>query len=60
MSSPSGGSEDVSAPKGAREDPELEETFDRLLDEGHERLDRPLLPLISTGSSAASTSASGC
>ncbi len=49
MSSPSGGSEDVSAPKGAREDPELEETFDRLLDEGHERLDRPLLPLISTG-----------
>ena len=49
MSRPSGGSEDVSAPKGAREEPELEETYDRLVSEGHERLDRPLLPLLSTG-----------
>ncbi|MEP7333462.1 MAG: formate/nitrite transporter family protein [Terracoccus sp.] len=49
MSRPSGGSDDVIAPKGSRADPELEETYDRLVEEGHERLDRPLLPLISTG-----------
>jgi formate/nitrite transporter FocA (FNT family) len=46
---PSGGSRDVKAPKGSREEPELEETFDRLVHEGHERLDRPLLPLVATG-----------
>ena len=49
MSQPSGGSRDVKAPKGSREEPELEETFDRLVEEGHTRLDRPLLPLIVTG-----------
>jgi formate/nitrite transporter FocA (FNT family) len=49
MSPPSGGSRDVKAPKGAREEPELEETFDRLVDQGHTRLDRPLLPLVVTG-----------
>ena len=49
MSRPAGGSGDVTAPKGAREDPELEETFDRLVEEGHARLDRPLLPLVATG-----------
>ena len=49
MSPPSGGSRDVKAPKGSREEPELEETFDRLVDEGHDRLDRPLLPLVATG-----------
>ncbi len=49
MSEPSGGSEHVAAPKGAREEPELEETYERLVSQGHERLDRPLLPLISTG-----------
>ncbi len=49
MSQPSGGSGDVKAPKGSREEPELEETFDRLVEEGHTRLDRPLLPLIVTG-----------
>ena len=49
MSQPSGGSDSVSAPKGSREEPELEETYDRLVSEGHERLDRPLLPLLSTG-----------
>ena len=27
----------------------MEETYERLVSEGHERLDRPLLPLISTG-----------
>ncbi|MDN5779129.1 MAG: formate/nitrite transporter family protein [Humibacillus sp.] len=49
MSQPSGDSSDVVAPKGSRAEPELEETYDRLIDEGHERLDRPLLPLVSTG-----------
>jgi len=49
VSRPSGGSEHVSAPKGSREEPELEETYERLVAEGHERLDRPLLPLLSTG-----------
>ena len=49
MSRPSGGSRDVKAPKGSREEPELEEAFDRLVDEGHTRLDRPLLPLLATG-----------
>jgi formate/nitrite transporter FocA (FNT family) len=49
MSRPSGGSENVKAPKGSREEPELEETFDRLVEEGHDRLDRPLLPLVATG-----------
>jgi formate/nitrite transporter FocA (FNT family) len=49
MSRPSGGSGNVKAPKGSREEPELEETFDRLVEEGHERLDRPLLPLVATG-----------
>ncbi len=37
------------APKGSRDEPELEETYERLVSEGHERLDRPLLPLLSTG-----------
>ncbi len=32
-----------------RPEPELEEAFDRLVDEGRERLDRPLLALVSTG-----------
>ncbi|MFS0885463.1 formate/nitrite transporter family protein [Aeromicrobium sp. 179-A 4D2 NHS] len=49
MSEPGGGSGDVVAPTGSREEPELEETYDRLVGEGHERLDRPLLPLVSTG-----------
>ncbi len=44
-----GGSEDVKAPQGARDEAEIEETYDRLIDEGHERLDRPLLPLLATG-----------
>ena len=49
MSEPSGGSGDLTAPRGAREEKELEDTYDRLLEEGHERLDRPLLPLLATG-----------
>lgn len=49
MSRPTGGSDDIAAPKGAREETELEETYDRLVAQGHERLDRPLLPLVSTG-----------
>jgi formate/nitrite transporter FocA (FNT family) len=49
VSRPTGGSGNVSAPTGSREEPELEETYDRLVSEGHERLDRPLLPLVSTG-----------
>ncbi len=49
MSRPSGGSGDVAAPKGAREEPQLEEAYERLVAEGHERLDRPLLPLLATG-----------
>lgn len=32
-----------------RPEPELEEAFDRLVDEGRERLDRPFLALLSTG-----------
>ena len=49
MDRPSGGSSDVVPPKGARSEPALEEAYERLLDEGRERLDRPLLPLLSTG-----------
>ncbi len=49
MSEPSGGSEDVTAPSGSRDEDEIEETYDRLVEEGHERLDRPLLPLLATG-----------
>jgi formate/nitrite transporter FocA (FNT family) len=49
MSEPSGGSDDLKAPKGSRDEPELEETFERLVEEGHDRLDRPLLPLVATG-----------
>jgi formate/nitrite transporter FocA (FNT family) len=49
MTEPSGDSHQVTAPPGSREEPELEETFDRLVSEGRQRLTRPLLPLISTG-----------
>lgn len=49
MSRPSGGSGDLTAPKGSRSDPEVEEAYERLVAEGRERLDRPLLPLLSTG-----------
>src|SRR3954470_3342308 len=49
MNRPSGGSGNVAAPKGSRDEPELEETYERLVSEGHQRLDRPLLPLVATG-----------
>ncbi len=48
MSRPSGDSGDVTAPKGSRDEEELEDTFDRLVEEGHQRLDRPFLPLAVT------------
>jgi formate/nitrite transporter FocA (FNT family) len=34
---------------GSRDEPELEEAFDRIIAEGRERLGRPLLPLAATG-----------
>src|SRR4051812_21432670 len=49
MTEPSGDSNQLVAPPGAREEPELEEAFDRLVAEGQQRLSRPLLPLLSTG-----------
>lgn len=49
MSRSPGRSNNVKAPKGAREEPELEDAYDRLLSEAGERLGRPLLPLVATG-----------
>src|SRR3546814_10363820 len=49
MGRPSGDSGDLAAPKGSREETEEEEAYDRIVDEGHERLSRPLLPLLATG-----------
>jgi formate/nitrite transporter FocA (FNT family) len=34
---------------GSRDEPELEEAFDRIVEEGRDRLGRPLLPLVATG-----------
>jgi formate-nitrite transporter family protein len=34
---------------GGRGEPEVEQAFDRLISEGSERLNRPLLPLLATG-----------
>jgi formate/nitrite transporter FocA (FNT family) len=49
MSEPSGTSSDITSPSGSRGEPEVEDAFDRLVSEGHDRLTRPLLPLIATG-----------
>ncbi len=49
VSEQSGGSKSFAPPKGSRKDPVLEETYEQLVSEGHARLDRPLLPLLSTG-----------
>jgi formate/nitrite transporter FocA (FNT family) len=49
MSKPSGTSSDITSPSGSRGEPEVEDAFDRLVSEGHDRLTRPLLPLIATG-----------
>jgi formate/nitrite transporter FocA (FNT family) len=45
---PSGGSGDFTSKPGAREEPEVEDAFDRLVSEGQDRLTRPLLPLLTT------------
>lgn len=44
-----GDSSDLTSAPGAREEPEIEDAFDRLVSEGHDRLNRPLLPLVTTG-----------
>lgn len=49
MSRHEGNSSDLKSPEGAREDPEIEEAYDRLVSEGEERLGRPFLPLVATG-----------
>jgi formate/nitrite transporter FocA (FNT family) len=43
-----GGSGDLTSAPGAREEPEVEDAFDRLVTEGQDRLTRPLLPLLTT------------
>lgn len=43
------GSDGVVPHPGERQDDDVEEAFDRLVGEGRERLDRPLLPLLATG-----------
>lgn len=43
-----GGSGDFTSAPGAREEPEVEAAFDRLVTEGQDRLSRPLLPLLTT------------
>ncbi len=49
MQRPSGDAASLIAPVGAREEPEIEDAFDRLVQEGDDRLSRPLLPLLATG-----------
>ena len=49
MTRPPGNSGDLTSPAGSREEPEVEDAFDRIVDEGRDRLRRPLLPLLSTG-----------
>jgi formate/nitrite transporter FocA (FNT family) len=49
MQRPSGNAASFTAPVGSREEPEIEEAFDRLVQEGDDRLSRPLLPLVATG-----------
>jgi formate-nitrite transporter family protein len=44
----SGSSGDITSAPGAREEPEVEDAFDRLVSEGRDRLTRPLLPLLTT------------
>ncbi|MEU4674660.1 formate/nitrite transporter family protein [Amycolatopsis sp. NPDC023774] len=43
------GSLPLRSPAGSRDEPELEEAFDRIVAEGRDRLGRPLLPLAATG-----------
>jgi formate/nitrite transporter FocA (FNT family) len=49
MSSSPDRSDQFTAPTGSREDPKLEEAYERLVGEGRERLGRALLPLCATG-----------
>jgi formate/nitrite transporter FocA (FNT family) len=49
MSSSPDRSDQFTAPTGSREDPKLEEAYERLVSEGKERLGRALLPLCATG-----------
>ena len=49
MSSSQSGSKDLAPDPGERQESELEDAFERMVDEGHQRLDRPLLPLLATG-----------
>ena len=49
MSRSSGNSRDLTSPTGSREEPEVEDAFDRIVSEGGDRLQRPFLPLLSTG-----------
>ena len=49
MTRTSGDSGDLTSPTGSREEPEVENAFDRIVSEGEDRLQRPFLPLLSTG-----------
>jgi formate/nitrite transporter FocA (FNT family) len=49
MSTTTDRSDQITAPRGAREEPEIEEAYERLLEEGQVRLGRALLPLVATG-----------
>jgi formate/nitrite transporter FocA (FNT family) len=40
---------DTKGDGGRRREPEVEEAFNRLVSEGSNRLDRPLVPLLATG-----------
>lgn len=46
---PTGNSKDLTPPTGSRDEPDVEDAFDRIVDEGRDRLRRPFLPLLSTG-----------
>jgi formate/nitrite transporter FocA (FNT family) len=49
MARPQGQARDITAPTGSREEPEVEDAFDRMVSEGHDRLTRPLLSVLATG-----------
>lgn len=49
MAERSGGTGDLKSPAGAREEPEIEDAYDRMVSEGRDRLSRPMLPLVATG-----------
>jgi formate/nitrite transporter FocA (FNT family) len=48
-STPTDRSDRITAPTGAREEPEIEDAYERLVGEGEVRLGRALLPLVTTG-----------